>query len=143
MKINVKSVIFIIVGALVLLYIAANYFLSHEISSKDLTRTAIMETFYRIHLYMMQEGEVPTTFYQLPVRAGYANETKDAWGSTLNYSISNDGVLSIISYGADNKSGGTEQNTDIVVRYRTLDAAGKSIIQDEYWIVYAQISTAP
>jgi hypothetical protein len=97
------------------------------------------ETFVRIHMYMTQHRELPPSLTALPTRSGYANRTTDAWGREIQYAVDDEGVISLTSLGADGKPGGGGLNKDIVRRYRTRNPDGSSNIDDEYWIVNAEI----
>jgi hypothetical protein len=111
----------------------------HVITPIEMTRTAIGETFYRIHLFMQKEGKAPPALDVLPRREGYGNRTTDGWGRELAYSQSPDGVLSLKSLGRDGWIGGTGEDADISRSYRTIDENGRSLIGDDLWIVTAEI----
>lgn len=44
--------------------------------------------------------------------------TKDAWGRSFIYTLTNEDSATIISYGADGKPGGTGQDTDISIEVK-------------------------
>lgn len=113
--------------------------LVHVITPVEMTHTAIGETFVRIDLYMKKEKHIPKSFADLPVRSGYANSTKDGWNRELDYSISEEGVLSLTSLGADGKLGGIGENQDITKRFKTKDEFGKSLIGNEFWLVTCEL----
>jgi Type II secretion system (T2SS), protein G len=113
------------------------------IPDRDLTYTAISETFFRIHLYAKANGSLPSSLLGLPVRAGYANRTMDAWERPLQYEISDTGVLTVRSLGKDGSTGGNGEDEDIIVRYRGRDEAGKVIAGHDMWIVDGELASEP
>lgn len=112
---------------------------SNKISPQEDTYTSIGETFYRIHLYMISEGDIPDSLEQLAKRDGYRNKTTDYWNRPLIYSISENGVLSLSSLGADGIPGGSGNDADLSRMYRTRDENGNSTILDDLWIVTSEI----
>jgi Type II secretion system (T2SS), protein G len=111
----------------------------HVITPVEMTHTAITETFVRIHLSMQKDGEVPRSLDVIPRRESYANRTTDGWGRELEYSISDDGILTLKSLGRDGKIGGTGEGTDISKSYRTIDEDGNSLVGQDHWIVTAEV----
>ena len=103
------------------------------------TRTAIGETFVRIHMYLKEHRDYPPSLDVLPRRDTHANEINDAWGRRLLYSADDRGVISLTSLGADGRPGGDGSDADVCQRYRTKDRAGKWIIDEEFWLIHAKI----
>ena len=87
--------------------------LAHVVTPVEMTHTAIGETFVRIDLYEEREGEVPKSLALLPIRAGHANQVTDGWGRLLVYTITEEGALTLTSFGADGIVGGKGENADI------------------------------
>lgn len=109
------------------------------IPPRDMTNTSIIETTVRIHMYMTANGEYPTNLSVLPIRNGYANRTTDGWGRTLVYDVDDEGIISLESLGRDGKPGGEGDDADIIRRYRTRNKDGSLCVDDEMWIVDAEI----
>lgn len=103
-------------------------------SPKDLTRSAMRETFVRIDMYARQRKAIPLSLDVLPVRQGHANATTDAWGRPLCYEVRSDGVISLTSLGWDGKP-------DIVMSYRSRRPDGSLWVGTDHWIVTAEIRT--
>ena len=101
----------------------------------DMTNSSMVETQVRMQMYMKEHGETPPNLAALPTRKGYVNSTTDGWGRELQYTVDQEGVITLTSLGADGKPGGGGLNKDIVQRYRTRNPDGSSCINDEYWIV--------
>ena len=97
------------------------------------------ETFVRIHMYMKEHGQPPPNLAFLPVRKGYMNRTTDGWGRELQYAVNLEGIISLTSLGADGRVGGDGPSADIVGRYRTRNPDGSSCIEDNLWMVNAEI----
>jgi hypothetical protein len=110
-----------------------------QIPPDAMTETAMTETFVRIHMYMKEHRKVPPSLAVLPKRTGYMNRTTDGWGRELRYTVDDRGVIALTSLGADGKPGGEGLNSDIVRRYRTRNPDGSLNIDDELWIVHAEI----
>ena len=111
------------------------------ISPRDSTRSAIVESFYRVHLYAKAHGKVPESITDLPKRDGYANQTQDGWGHELIYNVSDKGTVTLTSFGADQKPGGTDDDADISTTYRWLNEEGQFMAADDLWIVNGEISS--
>ncbi|MGS5084978.1 type II secretion system protein GspG [Hydrogenophaga sp. A37] len=109
------------------------------IPDRDLTYSAIGETFFRIHLYAKANGTLPPSLNLLPERSGYTNQITDAWHRPLAYDIDADGILTIRSLGQDGAVGGSGDDGDIVVKYRGRDGTGKVIAGQELWVVDGEI----
>ncbi|MFN3151101.1 type II secretion system protein GspG [Bremerella sp.] len=101
--------------------------------------TAIGESFYRIHLYANANQKLPPTLDDLPRREGYGNRITDGWGNRLNYEISDAGVVTLSSLGADQKPGGTGDDADISRSYRSIDEQGTFIAGEHMWIVTGEL----
>lgn len=109
------------------------------ISPREMTDTAIGESFARIHLYAKTNGELPQTIADFPRREGYANQTQDGWGGELLYDVSNTGSVTLVSLGADQKPGGTGDDADISRSYRWTDEDGRFIAGDDMWLVDGEL----
>jgi hypothetical protein len=92
------------------------------IPPRDMTVTAMVETWARIGIYLEKEGRLPKSLDILPVRQGYANSTTDGWDRPLIYQIDGDG-FTLTSLGRDGVPGGTGDDADVVKKYRVV--AGK------------------
>jgi hypothetical protein len=110
----------------------------HWITPVEETRSAITETFVRINLYAETHKAIPLSLDVLPKRAGYANRTTDGLKRPLQYRIADDGLLTLTSYGADGKPGGTGEDADISVSYHSTKPDGSLWVGSPMWIVEAE-----
>jgi general secretion pathway protein G len=113
--------------------------LDSRITAVDSTTSAMGETFVRIDLYAKAHGTIPASLDVLPNRDGYTNRTTDGWGRPLIYSIGNDGLLTLTSYGKDGKPGGEGADADIVKSYYSKRADGSLWVGSEMWLVEAEV----
>jgi hypothetical protein len=110
-----------------------------RITPREMTYTAIGETFYRIHLYAEQNGALPTSLKTLPARPGYMNRITDGWDRPLEYRVQPNGIITLSSYGRDGVPGGKGDDADISVSYRTKRADGSLWAAEELWVVQAEV----
>jgi hypothetical protein len=89
------------VAILVLALAPACASLVNRISPQEVTDSAISETFVRIDLYLKKHGEPPANLAVLLTRDGYENRTTDAWGRKLQYTVGDEGIITLMSLGAD------------------------------------------
>lgn len=115
------------------------YDINHVITSTEITYSSIGETIYRIDIYMKKNNAIPESLSILPKRDGYMNRITDGWGRPLTYSISEDGVIKLTSFGKDGKLGGFADDSDITKSYKTRDDHDELIISDPMWINNAEI----
>jgi hypothetical protein len=116
---------------------------SDRITPREATQGAMMETFARIQLYAETNRSVPRSLSVLPRREGYANRTTDGWHRELFYRIGEDGMLSLTSCGADGKAGGSGEDADISVSYRSKKPDGTLWVGSDMWLVEAQAYLQP
>ena len=109
------------------------------ISPIDSTITAMDESFARVQIYAKTNGAVPPSLDVLPKRKGYANQITDGWHRPLLYRVAPDGVITITSFGRDGKPGGTGEDADIAVSYRSKRPDGSLWVGSDLWIVEAQV----
>jgi len=103
-----------------------------------MTRTAILETFFRINLYAHQYGTVPPSLEILPKREGYANRIADGWNQPLQYTIHEDGIITLTSLGRDREPGGDGDDADISRSYYTRRKDGTLWVGQDLWIAEAE-----
>jgi hypothetical protein len=104
-----------------------------------ITRSAITETFVRIHLYAETHKALPSSLDDLPKREGYANRTSDGWKRPLQYTVTKDGLITLQSLGADGKLGGEGDNTDMAISYRSKRPDGSLWAGLPMWILEAEV----
>ena len=130
----------IIVGVVAVVAVLMLTFLAGEtIPPRDLTRSAMMETFVRIQLYARQSNSIPLSLDVLPRRAGYANRTTDGWQRPLKYELSNDSILRLTSRGRDGQPGGQGDDTDQCMAFHARKPDGSLWVTSEQWLVEAEI----
>ncbi len=132
-----RATILLVVGGVIALLLGLAFF--DVIPPVDMTQTAIIETFARIDLYAEANKAVPLSLEALPKRKGYANRTTDGWGRPLRYSVGEDGVITLRSFGADGKPGGEGKNADISRSYRWKRPDGSLWVGSPMWIVEAEV----
>jgi Type II secretion system (T2SS), protein G len=109
------------------------------VSPKEMTATAIGESFARINLYANEHHKLPNAIADFPQRSGYMNRTEDGWGNPLLYKVANDGVITLSSFGADAKPGGIDDDEDVSRSYRSVGEHGRFIAGDDLWLVDGEI----
>jgi hypothetical protein len=58
---------------------------------------------------------------------------KDCWGNPIRYSVDSNGMVTLSSYGKDNKPGGTESDTDYVGVYPSRQSDGRWSDESVQW----------
>lgn len=88
----------------------------------------------RILLREQTSGRVPLNLEDCPPIEGKIDETRDAWGRPIVYSADAQGIVTLVSYGADGVPGGVGQDADIIGVFATDgdDAALQEWIEDPY-----------
>jgi hypothetical protein len=109
------------------------------ITPVEMTDSAITETFVRIDLYAKEHGTTPPSLDVLPERKGYMNRITDGWGRPLLYEVSDDGRLTLTSYGKDGKPGGSGEDADISRSYYSRRPDGSLWVGSDLWIVEAEV----
>jgi hypothetical protein len=109
------------------------------ISPYEMTHTAMVETFVRINQYAEVHRSLPPSLDVLPKRDGYANRTTDGWNRPLRYRVTSNGVITLQSFGADGKPGGSGENADIVQSYLSRRIDGSLWVGSPTWIVEAEL----
>ncbi|MEI7948103.1 MAG: type II secretion system protein GspG [bacterium] len=125
------------IGLVIIIAIVCSSCCLDVITPVQMTHSAIIETFVRMHLYAQQRHSIPTSLDVLPKRTGYANRTTDGWNRPLLFETSADGILTLKSFGKDGKPGGKGEDADISTSYYAKHENGTLWIGDEMWIVEA------
>ena len=60
-------------------------------------------------------------------------EIKDCWGNPIRRSVDSNGMVTLTSYGKDNKPGGTESDKDYVGVYQSRQSDGKWSDESVQW----------
>ena len=113
------------------------------ITPVEITHTAIGETFVRMHMYLTEHHQFPGALDDLPKREGYANRTTDGWQRPLIYTIEQDNFITLRSLGKDGRPGGSGEGADIQKTYRTKNPDGSWCVDEEFWIVTAEVKEPP
>lgn len=111
----------------------------HTITPVESTNSAIIESFARVQLYAKANRVAPPSLDALPKRKGYANQITDGWHRPLHYRLASDGVITLTSLGKDGKPGGTGEDADISVSYRSRRPDGSLWAASDSWIGEAQV----
>ena len=72
-------------------------------------------TLEQIQAYMKEHHQVPPSLHALPVDERLTYRPVDGSGTRPSYFVDRDGVISLISFGADGKPGGDGQDADIIM----------------------------
>ncbi|HEX3999588.1 MAG TPA: type II secretion system protein GspG [Pirellulales bacterium] len=78
----------------------------------------------RILKYARQHDRLPPDLAALDEMPGYDNDTTDAWGNPILYTVGSDGSVTLTSFGSDGKPGGTGDAADIINRFAPKQADG-------------------
>jgi hypothetical protein len=141
MKKNMVVLLSILVAVILVLFILSS--LVCVIPPDAMTHTAIVESFVRMQMYLKDHHQFPASLDELPKRNGYANRTTDGWQRPLIYKVEQDNFVTLLSFGKDGKEGGTGDNADIQRTYRTKNADGSWCVEEEGWIVTAEVKKSP
>ena len=113
-----------IISTIVLLLVASFCFVE-TIPLRNLTQSRMFLTKRRILNVAHENDKLPATLAELPKIPSYDNETSDAWGRPLDYIIGNAGVVTLRSFGADQRLRGDGNNEDITGVFTSRNPAGK------------------
>jgi hypothetical protein len=94
------------------------------------TMLTISTTVLQTQRYIREHGSPPPALSAIPERRTDVGAMKDAWGRELLYDVGMDGVVTIRSYGADGKPGGSGLDRDIICRFRSRNADGSPVSDD-------------
>lgn len=104
-----------------------------------LTKNRMLSTLHSIQDYMKNQRQAPPNLSVIRFE-DTLKPTIDEWDHPLQYSVDQNGVITLTSLGADGKPGGEGRDKDIIKRYRTKDADGNLIIFNDSWIHYGEIN---
>jgi general secretion pathway protein G len=79
----------------------------------DLTRTTMTVLESRIGQYVERNGRLPGSLSELPEDTKRISAITDGWGRPIYYSTNN-GKVTLMSYGKDGRLGGTGEDADII-----------------------------
>ena len=97
-----------------------------RIPPKALTEGRMSVTKRRILQYAQTNDRLPQDLIALPEMPGFDTTTNDAWGYPIQYSIGEDGSVTLTSLGSDGKPGGSGDAADLVHRFLPKQPDGKS-----------------
>jgi hypothetical protein len=97
------------------------------------------ETLARINIYAETNKAIPPSLDVLAKRDGYVNRTTDGWNRPLQYRVTQDGIITLTSLGADGKPGGNGEDADISVSYRSKRPDGSLWVGSPMWLVEAEV----
>jgi len=112
----------------------------HIVTRSEATHGVMSALLYSIHQYAVAEGKLPASLEDL--RAVGEGRFKDAWGHSLHYEVTADGVMTLMSLGRDGKPGGTGDDSDIVLTYLSRRKDGSFWPTEEGWMFEARKVTA-
>src|SRR5258708_31312415 len=91
------------------------------VTDRALTKSAMVETWVRMGMFVDHNKELPASLTLLPRREGYANRVVDAWKRPLIYIVNSQDRFTLTSLGRDGGVGGTGDDPDIIQQYRVID----------------------
>ena len=81
------------------------------------TRESLYRIAQRICDYVQSNREVPKTLKSLSLRNGHHDTIEDGWGNKIEYNIIDDKLVTLMSFGADGKMGGKDENVDFILPF--------------------------
>jgi hypothetical protein len=91
--------------------------LIERIPPHDLTVTRIRILDVRIRIYWETHKQLPKKLSDLPILKGRDNSVIDGWGRPIKYDIIGTSAVTLSSFGADGKAGGTGLNQNIAIPF--------------------------
>jgi hypothetical protein len=85
------------------------------------TEMSLIECKRNIQRYAIEHNALPS------------HEMKDSWGHSISYSIDASGMVTLLSYGQDNKPGGTGSDADMIGRYPSRQPDGRWSDESAPW----------
>lgn len=119
---NTKIALFGIVTAIVLIAVLNS--LVCGIPKPSLTYGTMHMAKRRILRYAATHNDLPKSLSLTEAIAGYDNTFRDGWGRDIQYAVSSNGIVTLISFGKDKKAGGAEKNADMIGVFQTKKANG-------------------
>jgi hypothetical protein len=95
------------------------FLLADVIPPGNLTRTRITILKHQILLFVSEFHRLPADLAELPRPINSDNKTTDGWGNQIFYSYDTNGIVTLRSFGADDRPGGTGDAADIQISFPT------------------------
>jgi hypothetical protein len=102
---------------------------------------AISEALERINLYAKEHGTVPSSLDVLTRTGEDVTWLTDRWGRPIVYSVSDEGRLTLTSFGRDGKPGGTEKDADMSSSLHTRFSDGTLWVGSPGWPAVAYVGS--
>ncbi|HSY43112.1 MAG TPA: type II secretion system protein GspG [Candidatus Acidoferrum sp.] len=122
----VLSAFAMVVLALFLILWSISYFESTA-TQQEMTTTAMVVDEERIFSYIREHRNLPQSLSELPQPDGKIDGTIDGWGRPITYKVEENDIVTLVSFGADGKPGGSGDAADIHLSFPTKDAKGNWI----------------
>lgn len=108
-----------------ILFLLATLFCMDVVPPRSLTATRMHVTKSRILHYGHLHNRLPATLAELQEQPGRDNDTVDAWGRPLDFSVDESGAVTLRSLGADRLPGGEGDNRDMTGVFMSRDAQNR------------------
>jgi hypothetical protein len=128
-----RSIIGWTVVTLVVFYFVGELFVT-RVPPRSHTAGAMHMMKRRMLRYASAHNAAPTTLHQLPSIDGYLNDTIDGWRRPIEWKADGDKVT-FISLGRDGKSGGVDEDADMVGVFFMKDSNGQWADEFREWEV--------
>jgi hypothetical protein len=123
-------ILVVAVPAVLILLWAANV---DVIPPSGVTHSSIHMCKRRVQRYAIEHNVLPTTLNETKEIEGFNTAIEDYWGHPILYSVDAKGLVTLSSYGKDNKPGGTGDDADLVGVYPSRQPNGKWSDESVQW----------
>lgn len=106
-----------------------------------MTDAVMLVLTFGINTYAAQNKTVPPSLDVLPTGQDKVNTTLDGWGRKIEYRVTEEGIITLTSFGADGKPGGNGEDADISESYYSKRPDGSLWVGSESWPFEARVPT--
>ena len=100
-----------------------------KLPPEDYTATTMEPLKTRILRFAKANNRLPDALSDLPPLEGFTNKTTDVWGNEIRYGVSGS-TITLISYGKDQKPGGSGDDRDVVGVFDSKSVDGKWVDEE-------------
>lgn len=90
----------------------------------ELTASQMYKLQFRISSFAHANGRLPSDLSELPLYENELNPAKDGWRRDFRYCGDAQGIVTLVSFGADGIAGGHGENADITGKFKTRTPDG-------------------
>lgn len=124
-RLNVKSKIIVILLSVLFIYIGysiSRLWWGPTVPPEIDAYNTVLFCAEGIKIYFEKNRILPESLSEVYGKNGLSISTYDNWGNPILYHKNDDGLVTLISYGADGKAGGTKSGSDIIMSFYPKDA---------------------